>query len=195
MRFLLFGLVFAEIPKGVVRNTTYDILEKLGFQKWYSQTFYDSYLINKIKPIQNSSWIFLGCRESNSTSIKLGHFSPTETFFKSQDIPAQETFTGRLVNGAFTYYSTDIPSEPIGFSAAPEIYLYNVDSFDCTIQNNGTDCNYENMDWHRMSVHSNYPYGTGWRCGEVTQQNYQAQVPFYDFLYDYSIEILFLEKK
>jgi len=49
MRFLLFGLVFAEIPKGVVRNTTYDILEKLGFQQWYSQTFYDSYLINKIK--------------------------------------------------------------------------------------------------------------------------------------------------
>jgi len=64
------------------------------------------------------------------------------------------------------------------------------------------------MDWHRMSVHSSktknitkiqtrsdYPYGTGWRCGEVTQQNYQAQVPFYDFLYDYSIEIWFLEKK
>jgi hypothetical protein len=154
MRFFLFGLALAEIPKGVVRNTTYDVLEKLGFQQWYTQTFYDSYLINKLKPIRESEWIFLGCRESNSTSIKLGHFSPTEKFFQSRDFPAQETFVGDLVNGAYTYYSTKIPSEPIGFSASPEIYLYNVDSFDCTIVNNGTDCTYENMDWHRMSVHS-----------------------------------------
>ena len=155
MRFLLFSLALAEIPKGVVRNTTYDVLEKLGFQQWYTQTFYDSYLINKLKPIHDTEWIFLGCRESNSTTIKLGHFSPTEKFFQTQNnIPAQETFNGRPVNGAFTYYSTKIPSEPIGFSGAPEIYLYNVDSYDCTIQNNGTDCTYENMDWHRMSVHS-----------------------------------------
>lgn len=78
--------------------------------------------------------MFLGCRETNSTTIKLGHFSPTETFFESQDLPSQETFTGRLVNGAFTYYSKDLPSEPLGFSGAPEIYLYNIDTYDCTIQ-------------------------------------------------------------
>ena len=41
-------MALAEIPKGVVRNYTYDDLEKLGFRQKYTQLFYDSYLIKKI---------------------------------------------------------------------------------------------------------------------------------------------------
>ena len=40
---------------------------------------------------------------------------------------------------------------------------------------------------------SDNPYSTGWRCGEVTQENYKiGDVPYFQFLEDHVLEVWYL---
>merc|ERR1712136_671741 len=92
-------------------------------------------------------------------------------------------------NGAYWYYSSNL-GLPMGFTQDPNIFLFSVDIYDCAVlHNNDIYCPQDQMDPLRMSLHSNNPYSTGWRCGEVTQENYKiGNEPYFQFLEDHVLE-------
>jgi len=167
---------------GVQERFSKSELTSRGFQKYFSADFSTGRVGDGLTNIPNGAQnIFIGCynKKSRNDEFQVGVFGD-ESLFNQRSFAFQEQTDAVLQrNGFYSYYANnEIPGEPFGFAAKPDIYLGPFDFFDCQIQAGRWDCGPSQLESSRMSIYMNFPYSSGWRCGADTAANYESATSF-----------------
>ncbi|CAG5102311.1 Oidioi.mRNA.OKI2018_I69.chr1.g241.t1.cds [Oikopleura dioica] len=177
------------ILSGVQTQFPKSELSSRGFKKYFSADFSTGRVGQGLKEIPAGAQnIFVGTArlmlcyilfcENNEPLNQVGVFGDESLFF-ARSFPYQQQTTAIPANGFYSYYSNnEIPGEPFGFAASPDIYLGPFDFFDCQIQAGRWDCPPAQLEKSRMSLYMNFPYSSGWRCGSDTAANYESATAF-----------------
>jgi len=142
---------------GIQRDIARAYLIQQGFEKYVDVSFGKGRISSLLLsvPVANAQ-IFIGCynKKNSNSNIQLGVFGDANDLFKKQKFNEMEEIEAQSYNGYYSYFSSNIPGQPLGFSGSKEIYLNPYDYQDCFTKTGRWDCPANELDDHRMSIYT-----------------------------------------
>ena len=120
----------------LVRDILFNIqpveLTKLGFRQYFNELASVGPIKDKIQPPSEAQVVFMACGKVASSTYDVGIVLQPSQLFNQQAYSYQIETEARVANNKdfFVYYNTGT-YEPIGFTKEKEIFLFNIDCYEC----------------------------------------------------------------
>ena len=129
-------------------------LTKLRFRQYFNELASVGPIKETIQPPNGAKLVFMACGKVASSTYDVGIVIQPYQLFNQQAYSHTLNTEARVADNKdfFVYYSTG-RQEPIGFTNEKQIFLYNVDCYECN-REGAWNVQPSQLDDHRVSVHT-----------------------------------------